>query len=166
MASDLTALIHRDHEELDRTLMAVLAPATPIGDIEELLDALRIGLGAHASAERAILCDLLGPVASSRAVADIVRGILDEHRRQAAALAALAAARVGTSAWRDGALELRIALLDHASREELIGATLFEYIGPERRRALARAYATERLRRFAFVDVVPVRPPLPAVSFN
>jgi hypothetical protein len=159
MPTDLGALISHDHDDLDRALVAMLR-ATTSAEAESLLDAMRICLGAHTAAQSTVLRDLMGPVASSRVVAETIRTILDEHRRQARDLAALGALRVGTSEWQDAVLELRIAILDHKVREEFIAVTLFGHVGPATRRSLARTYATERLRRFASLDTVPVDLPL------
>ena len=153
MRTDLRGLIRADHDDLDRTLVALINGS---GDDAELLDALRVGLGAHAVAERLVLRDLLGPVASSRIVTDLVRGLLDEHRKHESMVAALAAQRHGTVEWRTRLLDLRVSVLDHAAREELIGATLLGHVTPARRHELAREYATERLRRFASLDIGPV----------
>jgi hypothetical protein len=57
--------------------------------------------------------------------------------------------RRGSTEWTASILELRVAILDHAAREELVGTTLLGHVAPARRRALASEYATERLRRLA-----------------
>jgi hypothetical protein len=165
MPIDLGALICRDHDDLDRALVALLR-STTAAEAEPLLDALRICLGAHTAAQSTVLRDLLGPVASSRVIAENVRTILDEHRKQARELAVLGALRVGASEWQDAVLELRIAVLDHKAREEFIAVTLFDHVGPATRRAFARTYATERLRRFASLDNAAVEPPLRAIALG
>jgi len=156
--ADLAALIRSHHDELDRGLVALLESSTTSGDIAPLLDAIRIGLGAHMVAQSAVLGELLGPVASSRVVTELVRSTLDEHRKQARDLATLASLRIGSSTWHDAVLELRIAMLNHGAREEFIGATLFDHVAPARRHAFARTYATERLRRFAHLDMRTTEP--------
>jgi hypothetical protein len=163
MPADLGELICRDHDDLDRSLVALLRCSSP-REVAPLIDAMRIGLGAHTAAQAAVLRDLMGPVASSRLVAESVRTILDEHRKQARDVAALGALRVGTSEWQDALLELRIAILDHKAREEFIAVTLFDHVGPMMRRSLARVYATERLRRFASLDAVVMDRPLRAAA--
>ena len=157
MRTDLGGLIRSDHEDLDRMLVALIDSSGSADEAAFLIDALRVGLEAHAVAERAVLRDLLGPVASSRLVSDLVRNLLDEHRKHANMLAALTLLRAGSTEWRTSLLELRIAVLDHAAREDLVGATLLGCVGPARRRALAGEYATERLRRFAYLDAAPER---------
>src|SRR5689334_18408171 len=98
MSVTLASLIRRDHGDLDLTLTALTAPPTSAGEAVALLEALRIGMTAHAIAQTMVFRDLLDfscpPVHTA-----MVRTILDEHRDQARALAALANTRPGTSSW-------------------------------------------------------------------
>ncbi len=93
MFADLTVLIRRDHDDLDRTLTAMTDPTISRDDAVALLDAYRIGLTAHAVAQTTVLPDVLGPIVTPQALARIMQGIFEEHRDQALALAALASER-------------------------------------------------------------------------
>jgi hypothetical protein len=148
MPTDLGGLIRADHDDLDRALLALIDAASS-DESALLVDALHVGLGAHAAAERVVLRDLLGPVASSRLISGLVENLVDEHCRHATMLASLGSLRRGSTEWTASILELRVAILDHAAREELVGTTLLGHVAPARRRALASEYATERLRRLA-----------------
>lgn len=165
MPVTLASLIHRDHEDLDRTLTAMTAPPTSATEAVALLEALRIGMTAHAIGQTMVFRDLLD-LSCPQALTAMVRTILDEHRAQARALAALANARPGTSAWNTRASELRGLLLDHVAREELARISQWDHVPADVQQSLASTYATERLRRMAVVDA-PRREPLsPVWSFN
>ena len=152
MTSDVTSLIRRDHDDFDHMLLAMTDPATPTSEALSLLDALQTGFGAHTIAQSAALREVLGPAPSPRTLAMIVQSVLDEHRSQARILAALTLAGPGTNTWRARALELRAQLIDHATREEFMRASLTDHVPIESQSALARTYATERLRRLVIVD--------------
>jgi hypothetical protein len=59
---------------------------------------------------------------------------------------ALCRLRPGTEPWLASVLELRVAVLDHASRAELVRWTLDEHLTRGRTKMLAADYATERFR--------------------
>ena len=143
-------------------LLALTDPATSVTRAVSLLEELQVGFAAHAVAQGAAMRDVLGTTVSPRALGMIVRTILDEHRSQARALTALALAGPGTSTWTTRALELRVTLLDHATREEFMRTSLIDHVSAESRRALASRYATERLRRLVNVAHSGV----PASSLN
>src|SRR5439155_25496918 len=125
---------------------------TPAIESVKVLEALQSAFVAHAVAHGSALRDVLGATLSPRALGMIVRTIVDEHRDQARALAALALAGPGTHAWRARARDLRARLVDHATREEFMRASLSDHVSAESRRALASKYATERLRRLVDMD--------------
>lgn len=165
MSVTLASLIHRDHEDLDRSLTAMSAPPTSASEAVALLDALRIGMTAHAIGQTMVFRDLL-ELSCTHALTAMVRTILDEHRAQARVLAALANTRPGTSSWDTRALELRVMLLDHAAREEFARVSLWDHVPADVRSSLASTYATERLRRMAVADAPRSEPLAPAWSFN
>lgn len=160
MPADVLLLLHRDHEDLDRVLAAMLEPATSAVECVGLLEALRIGFTAHASAHGTVLQRLAEDRESPPHLRVLLAAVLDEHREQSRSLAILATLRPGSAAWTTRALELRVLMLDHASREDSVRAALCDQLDSPTRTLLARDYAGERLRRFGLVE--PVRKPIHA----
>jgi len=143
VGTDVCALVRRDHDDLDRTLRALLDSKRPPSEYAELLDAFRIGLVAHVAAEAAVLAAML--------VRLIVKQLDDEHRAQLAAIDALASEVLGSASWFERLLELRIAFLDHAGREEYFPSSLLDHVAAGDRRSLAAEYASERMRAMAAI---------------
>jgi hypothetical protein len=146
MKLDVCVLVRRDHDDLDRALAAMVDPATPPKELANLLDVFRLALAVHTAAEAKVL-DLL--VESDRRLTVLATSTRVEHMTQRATADALVAARPGSIGWYDGALELRILVLDHAARAEQLRWTLEDYVTPPGQRRLAAEYATERLRVLA-----------------
>ena len=165
MPVTLASLIHRDHEDLDRTLTAMTASPTSAREAVTLLEALRIGMTAHAIGQTMVFRDLL-ELSCPHALTAMVRTILDEHREQARVLAALANTRPGSSSWHTRASELRVMLLDHSAREEFVRISLWDHVPADVQQRLASTYATERLRRMAVADAPRKNPLAPVWSFN
>ena len=152
MADDVASLVRRDHDELDRILARMVDPAILTPECAGLVENLQLGFTAHAAAQGMVLRRLLGNLAPPPALLRAtVSHMFSEHRDQARAIAALARVRPGSRAWVTGALELRVQMLDHAAREELLRASLGDALPREARRALAPGYATERLRRLGLL---------------
>jgi hypothetical protein len=112
----------------------------------ELLDAFRIGLVAHIAAETAVLAAMVMRAQPPMLVRLIVKQLDDEHRAQLSALDVISRQAPGSVAWCERLLELRIAFLDHAAREDYFPSSLHDHVAPGERRSLAGEYATERLR--------------------
>lgn len=148
MTIDVCALVRRDHDDLDRTLAALLEDKGA-REHHDLLDGLRIGLVAHVSAESAVLASMIMRAQPPQVVRQIARAVESEHRGQLVALDRLSAERVGSSAWLERVLELRVLILDHAGRADYFPSTLRDHVTPAHLRMLAGEYATERLRALA-----------------
>ena len=149
MIPDVCGLVRRDHDDIDRALAAMVDPRTPVDELVMLLDVLRLALAVHVTAEARVFRTLLEKVPAPAALGLIVMHARDEHARQHDALDELGAVRVGGDAWYGLALELRVLVLDHASRAELIRWTLQDHVPLTSHRALAREYAIERMRVLA-----------------
>lgn len=145
----MCALVRRDHDDLDRTLRALLDNRRPPSEYAELLDAFRIGLVAHVAAEAAVLAAMVLRVQPPLLVRLIVKQLDDEHRAQLAAIDAVAGEVLGSAGWFEKLLELRIAFLDHAAREDYFPSSLLDHVVAGERRSLAAEYATERMRAMA-----------------
>jgi hypothetical protein len=145
-------LVQRDHDDLDRALGAMLDPHTSPTECTDLLEALQIGFITHSTAEASVFRRRLGRVDLPASVRMVVSTVIAEHHRQARTIARLAGVRPGGTAWIARVFELRALLREHAAREELLRAALFDHLSADGRLALARDYATERLRRFGFLD--------------
>jgi hypothetical protein len=166
MLADLTALIRRDHDDLDRSLTAMADPTTSPGDALALLDAFRIGFTAHAVAQGTVLREVLGPLAPPRVLTTSMQAMFNDHRDQARALAVLARTRPSTNAWSTAVLELRVKLVEHAIRDELLQVSLYDHVSGDTRRALASGYATERLRKLPIVEGLTRQMVAPSVPLN
>lgn len=149
MVPDLCALVRRDHDDLDRALVAMLDTETPRAELETLVDVFRLALAVHIAAETKILDALvmrLDPPPALRYVATQARR---EHVAQQESIDELLRWRPGTAKWYAAALELRVLVLDHAARAELTRWSLQDHVPPADQRALASDYATERMRVLA-----------------
>lgn len=166
MGIDVCALVRRDHDELDRTLRTLLETSRASAEQRELLDAFRIGLVAHVAAEAAVLGTLLVRTQPPLLLRLIVKQLDDEHRAQLAALDAIEAESIGSAAWSERLLELRISLLEHASREDYFPSTLHDHVVSGERRRLAGEYATERLRAISSLAPLAIAREAAVVSYN
>lgn len=146
MSLDVCALVRRDHDDLDRALAAMVDPATPPKELGNLLDVFRLALAVHSAAEARVL-ELLVP--GDRQVSSLAMNARIEHISQRSAADLLVGARPGSIGWYDGALELRVLVLDHAARAEQLRWTLEDHVPLRTQRQLAAEYATERLRVLA-----------------
>ena len=152
---DLSILVRRDHADLDRALGTLVDPHVVSGR-DDIFDGLRVALIAHAVAEARVLRRRRSGLHAPAFDAMVLRRI-DEHREQLRAIVALAAIKPTSAEWFTRALELRIEMLDHAARDELLGGSLFDQIPRCERRSLSADYATERLRILAIADVATLR---------
>lgn len=146
MTIDVCALVRRDHDDLDRALAAMVDPATPPKELANLLDVFRLALAVHSAAEARVL-ELL--VATDRQLSGFARNARIEHSSQRSAADVLVGARPASIGWYDGALELRVLVLDHAARAEQLRWTLEDHVPLRTQRQLAAEYATERMRVLA-----------------
>jgi hypothetical protein len=142
---DLSTLVRRDHDDLDAAVVAMVASATPCHELVSLLDAGRLALAVHVAAETDVL-DKLRRIGVPPALEQVIELVRAEHGEQVRLAAQLAAVTPGSEPWYTLALELRIMLLDHATRSEYMRWSLDDHVEPEQRRWLAAEYATERMR--------------------
>jgi hypothetical protein len=149
MIPDVCALVRADHDDQDRALAAMVDPRTAVDELSTLLDVLKLAFAVHVSAEAKVFDALLDVVHGPEVLTLIVVHAREEHAAHQRKLDALSLARPGSDVWYGQALELRIGLLDHASRAELARWTLQDHVPVVLRRALASDYATERMRMLA-----------------
>lgn len=146
MAQDVYGLVRLDHEDLDRALRAMSDAGTAVEELAGLLDVFRLALAVHVAAEARVLQSLLAGSRSLAALRAMVTQIYLEHRCQQQRALALASTVPGSDDWYDGALELRILVLDHAAREDHLRWQLQAELGRRLLLTLAAEYATERMR--------------------
>lgn len=149
MIPDVCALMRRDHDDLDRGLVAMVDPMTPIDELMTLLDVMKLALAVHVAAEVKVFQSLLAAVPGLLPVRLVDTQSRDDHTRQHQVLDSLARTRAGSDAWYSRALELRVLVMDHAERADLARWALHDHVPPPLRRRLASDYATERLRVLA-----------------
>lgn len=146
---DLWRLLQRDHDDIEAGLAAMVHPATPHDELGRLTEVMRLALAVHAAAEAKVADAVLDALDRSHAAMAIISSTRTAHRRQRRACDALLTIEVATSSWYEATLELRDDVLYHAGRSEHALRSLCETLSEKTRRALARVYATERLRMFA-----------------
>jgi len=149
MGIDVCALVRRDHDDLDRALGEMVDPRTSPKELATLLDVFRLALAVHTAAEAKVLDALLARITGPRTLNMLALQTRVEHVAQRAAADALVGARPGSIGWYDGALELRVTVMDHAARAEQTRWTLEDHVPIEVQRLLAGEYATERMRVLA-----------------
>ena len=147
MDSDFAGLIHRDHDDLvkriDRLTLSLQA-----AELVEALDAVRLGLFQHATAQDQVFRSLTGT--DPTLVVDMVtKSAARDHVEQQAILDALAYFEPGGSSWVEWAIELRDRALDHAFRSDLLVGDLRRSVSSRTLVKLAGDYTAERRRMHA-----------------
>ena len=155
MGADLCALVRRDHDDLDGALAAMVNPATPPKELNNLLDILRLALAVHIATETRVLASLVMRIDAPRTLQLIAEQSRHEHVEQRRAADAMTALRPGSIGWYEAALELRVHVLDHSARGEYARFTLEDHVPLDIQRTLAREYAVERMRVLASTS--PIR---------
>ncbi|NVB81678.1 MAG: hypothetical protein HOV81_25005 [Kofleriaceae bacterium] len=143
--------MHRDHEDLDRVLIAMVEPHTSREALLGLLDGARLAFSAHIEAEAEVMQVFMARSPAKMGFRRYVGEITSQHRAQDEALHAIRDTTPGSTSWYFRVLELRVLVLDHASREPLMRATLAEHISLDENRQLARDYAAARMRMLAMM---------------
>jgi hypothetical protein len=146
---DLCTLARRDHEDLDRALLAMLEPGTPARELSNLLDVFRLALAVHLVAETRVLTTLVSIVRPPPALRLQIAQLRTEHVGQELTAERLLNVTPASDAWYEGVLELRVMVLDHAKREDYLRASLDDHVPTTISRGLTAEYATERMRMLA-----------------
>jgi len=151
MATDILALLKRDHEDLARGIDALLDSNATIAEIRTALDGARLGLSAHAEAEEIVFAYAVRQSIEPRALALVVDEASQAHKLQEVALASLVCAPLGTVGWYDSATWLRELVSDHAGYEEKHVLPAIRELAPAAYSHLAGRFATERLRQLSMM---------------
>ena len=150
---DFSALVLRDHDQLDRTLVTLTDPCIAPEQLRAVLDGVRLRLAVHVIAETHVLASIPQIATEpSRALRQLVGQLRSEHSEQQEAVEGLIRIEPGTSAWYDQALQLRIKVLDHATREIYVDAEICDRLPMAERDALASRFVTERLELLAVIS--------------
>ena len=149
MPPDLCELVRSDHTDLDRALSGMVDPTTSNHELTNLLEVFRLALAVHVAAEIKVLDVLPFRVEVVPVLRELIAQTRAEHVAQQATADALSRVAPGSGTWYGRALELRVLVLDHAARAELLRWTLADHVPLDLRRQLASEYATERLRLLA-----------------
>jgi hypothetical protein len=166
MGKDLCDLVRNDHLDLDRALLAMLEPATPNAEMVNLLDVFRLALAVHIAAESKVLDSLKARLGLPSALAMVIAQVRCEHIAQQTAAEALQWTTPGTGVWYSRVLELRVLVLDHGARAELLRWSLNDHVPLTIRRELASAYATERLRALSSTSPIHTADRVAAHVYN
>ena len=146
---DLCTLARRDHDDLDRALLAMLEARTPPRELSGLLDIFRLALAVHLVAESRVLATLVSIVRPPATLRLQIAQLRTEHSQQQLAAERLAAITPATDSWWTGVLELRVMVLDHAKREDYLRTALDDHVPSSIGRGLTSQYATERMKMLA-----------------
>jgi hypothetical protein len=156
MGNDVCALVRRDHDDIDRAFSAMIDPATPPKELSNLLEILRLALAVHSAAEAKVLDLLLARAEGPRSLPSVVSQSRLEHVAQRAAAESLTRLRPGSIGWYEHAIELRVLVLEHATRADQWRWTVLENVPVEVQRVLGSEYATERMRVLASTSPLAV----------
>jgi hypothetical protein len=156
MVSDVYELVRADHTDLDLALKAMIDPKCGVDELVELLDVFRLALAVHVAAESKMFAKLVADLPAPQVLRRIATRNRDEHVEQERACDALGRTPPGTEPWLMRALELRVLVMDHAARAELLRRTLGDHVPSLTLRVLAREYATERMRMLAWTSPIAV----------
>lgn len=166
MGKDLCDLVRDDHLDLDRALLAMLEPATPNAELVNLLEVFRLALAVHIAAEAKVLDSLKSRLGLPAALSMVIAQVKCEHIAQQTAAEALQWTTPGTGAWYSRVLEMRVLVLDHGARAELLRWSLNDHVPAPLRRDLASAYATERMRVLASTSPIYTAERIAAHVYN
>jgi len=148
MPTDFLTLVRRDHVDLQKELTQLLDPTTPVAELRQSLDGVRLGLTAHAEAEDIVL----GRFDTIAALEIQVAQARAAHLAQEGALASLVSSPPGSRTWRDCAYHLRELVGYHAAQEETYLLPALRRVAPRLYDGMAGAFATERLRQLAMLQ--------------
>lgn len=149
MPVDFLTLLQRDHVDLQQELTQLLDPDASTSQLQGSLDAVRLGLTAHAEAEDIVL----GRFDAIAALDVLLAQARAAHLLQEGALSALVSSRPRTPIWRERARRLRELVRAHAAQEaELLVPAIRLHAPPALYDGLAGAFATERLRQLAMLQ--------------
>jgi len=143
MGTDILALLHRDHEDLQKGLITLLDRTKSIGQIRIALDGIRLGLTAHAEAEDIVF--------SAASLGTLIEGSAKAHRDQERALAVLVVTALGSHAWFARASTLLGLVHDHAAYDERHVLPAIRELAPGVYPTLAGLFATERLHQLSML---------------
>ncbi len=146
---DLCKIVRRDHDDLDRALLAMVEPTTPADELAPLLDGFRLGLAIHLVAESRVLATLVTLVRPPVALRVQIAELRGEHAMQQRTAERLATLEPCTDDWYNCALELRVLVLDHAKRQDYLRGPFEGHVPSTIRRGLVAQYASERMRLLA-----------------
>ncbi len=124
----------------------MVEPSTPNAELANLLEVFRLALAVHVAAEVKVLDVLPFRLDIVPVLRDLTAQTRAEHVAQLAAAETLVRIAPGSGGWYARALELRVLVLDHSARAELLRWTLVDHVPLDIRRQLASEYATERMR--------------------
>jgi hypothetical protein len=149
---ELLRLVRRDHREVEMALIELVAPDLRTDQRRQILDGARLGIDAHGAAEDIVVYGALDRVATGH-VAGLVILARAAHVELDEMLGHVLATPLGTPDWFELVHMLRLRAESHAAREENeLVPFLRGTLPPVEYRALAGAFATERLRQLSMLQ--------------
>jgi len=121
-------------------------PETPAREAANLVDVFRLALAVHLVAETRVLATLVALVRPPPALRLQIAQLRREHVAQQQTAEQLDALEPKSDEWNSAALELRVMVLAHAKRQDLLRGALDDHVPSMIGRGLVAEYATERLR--------------------
>jgi hypothetical protein len=148
--TNLFDLLRRDHRDIVLALTELASGELTAAQRRVVLDGIRLGILAHAEAEDIVVYAAFARIDATPALRTIIDRARRTHVEIETALAALIITPLADRRWLLRVDELLLRFQAHArEEEERLIPILAEAIPPELYRALAAAYATERLKSLA-----------------
>jgi hypothetical protein len=152
---DVLVLLRRDHAELGRALRVLTALDASEPALAEALEAVQLGLLAHAAGEGRLIHALLEEAHPPAFVYLLCSQVIAAHFAQEAALAALERTRPGSPAFRERAAHLAELIRHHDEHEAAcVIPALRDHLSPTMYDELSRSYSTGRLRALGTIPLV------------
>jgi hypothetical protein len=165
---ELLRLIRRDHRELEMSLMELVATDLSPRQRRTILDGVRLGLESHGAAEDIVVYSAFARIPTTPALQCLIEQARVAHAEMDGMLANLLSTPMSSPEWIEHVHMLRLRAEAHAAREENdLMPVLKAALAPELYRALAGAFATERLRQLSTLQPsAPITMPLEVVALR
>jgi hypothetical protein len=143
---DLAVLVARDHDQLDRAIAQLITAGSTVVERKSALEAVRVGLAAHADGEATVLHIALTHVAAPQELTSLIANVFAAHRTQESILRRMDH-HAERNDWVCAAVRLRRSIAGHADQEQrTLIDSLRSGLPAHVYQRLASSYAAEKVR--------------------